>query len=143
MTRSLRVRDFMSTDLATASPDTEIMNAVRQLVERDISGLMVVDDDSRLIGILTERDCIDVALRAGYHDEAGGKVGDFMTTDVSTIDPDASLMDLAQTFANSSFRRCPVVRDGRLVGLICRRDVLRALNDGNWFSAPDTSRRSS
>lgn len=143
MTRSLRVRDFMSTDPATASPDTEIMSAVRQLVERDISGLMVVDGDSRLVGILTERDCIDVALRAGYHDEAGGRVSDFMTKDVATTDPDASLLDLAQTFANASFRRCPVVQDGRLVGLICRRDVLRALNDGTWFSAPDLSRRSS
>ncbi len=142
MTQTFRVRDFMTTSLNTVTADTEIMHAVRTLVEHDISGLIVVDDDDRLVGILTERDCIAVALQAGYHDEAGGQVKDFMTTDVATVTADASMMDLAETFSRASYRRCPVIENGLPVGLISRRDVLRALTDGSWFAAPANRERS-
>lgn len=136
MIQPLRIRDFMATNLHTVTPDTEIMSAVKLLVDLDISGLLVTDDGGALVGVLTERDCIDVALQSGYFDEAGGLVQDFMTTDVETIDADASMMDLAETFTRAPFRRFPVVEDGRLIGLISRRDVLRALSSGAWFSAP-------
>jgi CBS domain-containing protein len=129
-----RVRDYMSTDLVTVTPDMEIMRAVRFLVERDISGVPVVDEQGMLLGILTERDCIKVALQAGYHDEFGGSVARYMTRDVQTVSPDDNLMDLAELFAANSYRRCPVTDDGRLVGLICRRDILRAMTESAWFS---------
>lgn len=112
------------------------MSAVHLLVDKDISGLLVVDGKGELIGVLTERDCIAVALQSGYFDEAGGDVRSYMTAQVNTIDPDASMMDLAETFSRASFRRCPVIEDGKLVGLICRRDVLRALTGGAWFPTP-------
>ncbi|MDH3642459.1 MAG: CBS domain-containing protein, partial [Gammaproteobacteria bacterium] len=67
--------------------------------------------------------------------EAGGLVADYMSAPVHTVGPDDSLMDLAELFAASPFRRCPVVEDGRLIGLICRRDVLGALKGGAWFSS--------
>lgn len=128
-----RVRDFMKTNPLSISPETEIMRAVHLLVAEDISGLPVTDAQGRLVGILTERDCIAVALQAGYFDELGGRVEQYMTTPVETVEPDSSLMDLAELFARSPFRRCPVVEEGRLVGLICRRDILRALTSGAWF----------
>lgn len=128
-----RVRDFMTTNPLSVSPETEIMRAVHLLVAEDISGLPVTDAQGRLVGILTERDCIAVALQAGYFDELGGRVEQYMTTPVKTVEPDSSLMDLAELFARSPFRRCPVVEEGRLVGLICRRDILRALTSGAWF----------
>jgi CBS domain-containing protein len=128
-----RVRDFMTKNPLSVSPETEIMRAVHLLVAKDISGLPVTDAQGRLVGILTERDCIAVALQAGYFDELGGRVEQYMTTPVETVEPDSSLMDLAELFARSPFRRCPVVEEGRLVGLICRRDILRALTSGAWF----------
>jgi CBS domain-containing protein len=130
----LRVRDYMATDVLTIGPDTEIMRAIHLLVERDISGIPVVDEQMQVVGILTERDCIRTALQAGYFDEAGGLVADYMSAPVHTVGPDDSLMDLAELFASSPFRRCPVVEDGRLIGLICRRDVLGALKGSAWFS---------
>lgn len=136
----LRVRDFMVTNVLTVGPDMEIMRAIHLLVEQDISGIPVVDGQSRVIGILTERDCIRTALQAGYFDEAGGLVADYMSTPVHTVSPDDSLMDLAELFATSPFRRCPVVEDGRLIGLICRRDVLRALKGSAWFSDQGATR---
>lgn len=131
--KALRVRDFMTTVPLSITPETEIMRAVHLLVSEDISGLPVVDEQGMLVGILTERDCIEVALQAGYFDEMGGSVEKYMTTPVETADPDTSLMDLAELFARSPFRRCPVIEEGKLVGLICRRDILRALSSGAWF----------
>jgi CBS domain-containing protein len=129
-----RIRDHMATELVTVTPDTEIMRAVHLLVQHDISGMPVVEANARLVGILTERNCIDVALQAGYFDESGGCVADFMSSPVETVDPDDSLMDVADRFRQSSFRRFPVVENGRLIGLISRRDVLTALRSGAWFS---------
>lgn len=129
-----RVRDFMTKNPLSITPDTEIMRAVHLLVSKDISGLPVVDDQGMLVGILTERDCIEVALQAGYFDELGGRVEQYMSTSVETVEPDSSLMDLAELFARSPFRRCPVIEEGKLVGLICRRDILHALTIGVWFS---------
>ena len=132
-TAAQRVRDFMVTDVLSVAPETEIMRAVHLLVSRDISGLPVVDEQGMLLGIVTERDCIEVALHAGYYDELGGRVEQYMTSQVETVGPDTTLMDLAEIFARSPFRRCPVVEDGKVIGLICRRDILRALTSGAWF----------
>ena len=132
--QTLRVRDYMTTDVFTLPPDTSIMRAIFLLGERDLSGMPVVDSDDRLLGILTERDCIKTALQSGYFDEETGSVADFMTpAPITTVGPDDSLIDVGDLFANSPFRRCPVISDGRLVGIISRRQVLKALNEGAWF----------
>ena len=131
---ALRVRDYMITDVFTLPAETNIMRAIYLLGERDLSGMPVVDADNRVVGILTERDCVRTALQSGYFDESTGSVADFMTpAPITTVTPDDSLIDVAQLFAESPFRRCPVVEDGRLVGLISRRDVMKALTESAWF----------
>ena len=123
----------MTQSVITMSPTTEIMRAVHILVSNDISGAPVIEDD-KLVGIITERDCIAVTLDAGYLDEPGGLVSDYMITDLETVGPNEALFDVATRFRDSRFRRFPVVEDGRLVGIISRRDVLRALQSRVWFS---------
>mgnify|MGYP000722312066 CR=1 FL=1 len=91
MTRSLRdisVREFMSASLVTFSPDTSIFEAIRKLVRAGVSGAPVVDQLSNIIGILSEKDCMKVALNAAYHDEMGGKVEDFMSRSPVTVEAD-------------------------------------------------------
>ena len=132
---SMRVRDYMTTQVLSVGSDTDIMRAIRLFVDYDLSGMPVVDAFGTLVGMLTERDCIKVALNAGYHDEFAGTVADFMTPKVETLLPEDSLMDVAAYFAGSPHRRCPVVDEGRLVGMISRRDILRALTEGSWFAA--------
>jgi len=133
---SLRVRDYMSTRLECIGPNEGVMDCARRLVSLNLSGLLVVDGEKRLVGLITERDLIDVALSAGYFDEAGGRVADYMSTALDTVDAGESLMDVAERFARTSHRRYPVLEEGRLVGLIARRDILRALTSGAWFRAP-------
>lgn len=137
MVQPRRVRDYMATEPRTVPPGMEIMRAVGLLVTEDLSGFPVVGESGELLGMLTERDIIRVGLQAGYFDEIVGSVADYMSRDLETVHPDDSLMDVAERFADSPHRRFPVVEDGRLVGLLCRRDVLRALLDSAWFPGRD------
>lgn len=125
--KSCVVKDYMARTLVTFKPDTDVLDAVHELVKNRIAGAPVVDDSGNLIGMLSELDCMKVALHAGYHGDWGGPISDFMTHGVATVDADMSIIDLAQEFIDSSFRRFPVMENNRLVGQISRRDVLRAL----------------
>jgi CBS domain-containing protein len=124
----------MTTDLVTITPQTEITQALQILIVNDISGVLVVDDSEQLVGILTERDCIATASSAGYFDELGGPASEFMSTPAETVGPDENLMDIAIRMTDSPYRRFPVLEDGELIGLLSRRDVLRAIGSGSWFA---------
>lgn len=126
-TRSARVSAYMSGKLITFSPAMDVLDAIHQLVEHRIAGAPVVDDHGNLVGMLSEFDCLEVVLRAGYHGDPGGPVSDFMTDEVQTVNAEMSIVDVASLFLESGFRRYPVVKGNRLVGQISRRDVLRAL----------------
>jgi len=89
----------------------------------------VVDARGGLVGILTQRDCLDVGLQGVYHQEPAGRVADYMSHPVDTLDAGASLAEVVDAFRRSRHRRFPVLDDGRLVGQISRRDVLRATLD--------------
>ena len=121
------VKDYMARTLVTFKPDTSVLDAVHVLVKNRIAGAPVVDDEGNLIGMLSELDCMRVALQAGYHGDYGGPVSDYMTKGVKTVDMEMSIIDLAQMFAEKGYRRFPVTDKNRLVGQISRRDVLRAL----------------
>lgn len=127
MLKAIKVSDYMAANLITFKPEMEMRRAISYLVEKRISGAPVVDDHGNLVGVLSEQDCMKMALSAGYHDDLGGLVQDYMSKSVSTIDADTSILKLAQLFIDSPYRRYPVLQNGRLVGQISRRDVLRAL----------------
>jgi len=127
--KSCRVRDFMAGRLATFKPNMDVLDAIHELVQHRIAGAPVVDEHGEVIGMLSELDCMEVALNAGYYGHRAGPVADYMTPDVETVDADMSIVDLAQKFLDSKYRRFPVLKDNRLVGQISRRDVLRALEE--------------
>lgn len=119
--------EFMSHPVFTLSPDQPVMDALTALLHRGFSGAPVVDDAGRLVGVLSEQDCLRVLANAAFHAAPEGRVREHMTQRVETITPDADLFDVAGMFQTGGHRRLPVVRDGRLVGVVARRDVLRAL----------------
>ena len=125
--KSCLVKDYMARTLVTFKPDTPVLDAVHILVKNRIAGAPVVDDEGNLVGMLSELDCIRVALQAGYHGDYGGPVRDYMSEGVKTVNMEMSIVDLAQVFIDNRYRRFPVTDNNRLVGQISRRDVLRAL----------------
>ena len=125
--KSCLVKDYMAKTLVTFKPDTDVLDAVHVLVHNRIAGAPVVDDAGNLLGMLSELDCMKIALHAGYHGDWGGPVSDYMSDGVVTVDADMSIIDLAEEFVQTTFRRFPVVENNRLIGQISRRDVLRAL----------------
>ncbi len=127
MLSEVSVKSYMAANLVTFTPDMDVLRAIHLLIEKRISGAPVVDEHGNLLGMLSERDCVKVALSAGYYNEFGGPVSDYMTADVETIDGDTSIVELAELFINKPFRRYPVVENNRLIGQISVRDVLRAL----------------
>jgi CBS domain-containing protein len=127
MLSSISVKDYMTAKPVTFTTDMDVLDAIHLLIEREISGAPVVDKLGNVVGMLSERDCLKVALNASYYAEKGGKVSEFMSQDVKTVDINASLVDIAQMFLSAPFKRYPVMRDGELVGQISRSDILKAL----------------
>jgi CBS domain-containing protein len=107
----------------------DITDAMHELVRNNTSGAPVVDEEGNLVGILTERDCLDAFVKASYHAEPGGPVSGFMSRDVRSVDAETSIMDLARLFVEFKYRRYPVLQGNQIVGVISRRDVLRLLLD--------------
>lgn len=127
MTRT--VADIMATRLITFTPDMNIHEAIRILLDKRLSGAPVVDTDGALVGVLSKKDCLKIVFSSRYHDDWGGQVRDFMSTPVETLDAGQDLVSAAQHFLNSHFRRFPVLRDGKLVGQVSRYDILKVLTE--------------
>ena len=122
-----KVRDYMTRRIITLSPDMEVMEAVKIMVENQISGAPVVDRFGTLVCMLSEKDCMRIVLNAGYYGEWVARVSEYMRSPVTTLDSDTSLVEAAELFAEKPYSRYPIVEDARLVGQISRSDVLRAI----------------
>jgi CBS domain-containing protein len=115
------VHEVMTRNVITLAPDSSAEAAIRQLLKHKISGAPVVDREGRLLGIISE-----YQLLAVVYDEAmkHRPVRELMTANVVSVEETASIMEVADLFIVQRIRRLPVVRDGRVVGLISRRDLL-------------------
>lgn len=121
------VRDFMVKDLIVFKPTMDIYAAIDVLVKSEISGAPVVDDDGKLIGIVSQKDCLRILANGVFHNSPAGVVSDYMTEAVMSIDPDVDIFTVADIFLNNVYRRIPVVENGIVVGQVSRRDVLRSI----------------
>ncbi len=118
------VRDIMTEHLVAVSPDTCASEAVALMLRHGISGMPVVDQNNKLLGIISEYDLLECFLE---QPENVPNVQQYMTADVRTIAPDDDTMDVARTFLEGNYRRLPVVEEGRLIGLVSRRDIMRLI----------------
>ena len=137
--KSVKVSDYMARKVVTFNRNDNVVQALGVLLDKKISGAPVVDDDGSLIGILSEVDLMEVIVQDSYYDEAQGIVSDYMRSPVDTIEPDMDIYSLAERFLKEHRRRYPVVKNGKLVGQISRRDVLRAVQD--FLMHPERKRR--
>jgi CBS domain-containing protein len=115
---------IMTTNIVTSRPNVSIEAAIDALLAEEISGLPVVDEDGRLVGVISEFALLAVAYDCRVKNHT---VGQHMTRDVISVDIDDPISRVADLCIVHRVRRVPVMKDGRLVGIISRRDVLRAL----------------
>lgn len=122
------VASYMAKDFITFQPEQSIYDAIDIMLEKRISGGPVLNESGDLIGILSEKDCLKVMVDAAYHNQLNndGLVKNYMSTQVTTVDIGSDVVDVANMFLSSNFRRYPVVENGKLKGQVSRRDVMKA-----------------
>ena len=113
--------------MITLKPDQNIHEAIAIILAKRISGAPVLDEHHRLVGNLSEKDCLRIVIDQHHNLEVQNKkVSDYMSTKVFTFSPTTNVVDAAIEFLNSPIRRYAVVKNGALIGEISRRDILRA-----------------
>ena len=116
---------IMSNNLATIHPDAPLKDAIESLLNHQVTGLAVTDDEGHLVGIITEFALLAMAYD---HDVRRQTVARHMTRDVVCADVNTPLNRVADLFILHRVRQLPVLRNERVVGMICRREVLQALS---------------
>lgn len=117
-----KAKNVMTADVAYVKKQTPIYEAIETLVEKNITGLPVVNDDMTLVGIITEKD----ALKLLYNIEnESGKVEDFMTKGIVSFNQDDSIIDIAECLIKNHFRRVTITSEGKLAGIISRKDIIK------------------
>lgn len=136
---ALKVKDYMTTQLITFRPEQSVQEVVESLIKNKISGGPVVNDRNELIGIISEGDCLKQLSESRYYNMPlqHDNVEKRMATHVETIDGNMDVFDAANKFLNSKLRRFPIVENGKLIGQISQKDILKAalhLKGENWNS---------
>jgi CBS domain-containing protein len=142
-------KDVMTWNVVTARPEHTVLSTVRKMIDHGISGMPVIDASRHVVGVLSEADLLRRAelgtekprsawrrflagpgkLAEDYVRTHGRKVGEIMTTPVETVTETASLEDIVAMMEKHRIKRVPVVRDGRLIGIVSRMDILRAFTE--------------
>jgi len=118
----------MKTTIRVVHPDMSVLAAMHALHSKGENAAMVVDDDFRLVGILTEKDCIRLLSASAYNNLMGSAVREFMSEVKMTVTANMDLFAIAQIFLSTHFPALPVVdENGALIGRITRMGVLRGI----------------
>ncbi|EGV42875.1 CBS domain-containing protein [Bizionia argentinensis JUB59] len=133
----LKVSDYMTRDLITFKPEHTVDEVIHALIANKISGGPVVNAKNELVGIISEGDCLKQITESHYYNMPVEQdvVGNRMVKNVETIDGDMDVFEAAKKFLNSKIRRFPIVEEGKLVGQISQKDILKAamqLKGHNW-----------
>ena len=116
------VRNIMTTNVISVPPEMPIYEALDLLIKNKISGMPVLNSEQHVVGILTEKDVLSILLdqKLGIKNT----VQDYMSKNVVTFKEDDSAIEICKFFIQNNIRRVPIVRDGKLVGIVSRRDLV-------------------
>src|SRR4030042_2919893 len=148
----LKAKDIMTSDVIKTKPDTTLEDLARALMRHQINGMPVVDDNGNLIGIVTENDLISKnsrlhiptilrlfdayiplgtsRLESGIKKMAATNVGDICTKDVITVKDETSVEDIATIMTEKKIHLLPVLKEGKLVGIIGKNNIIRVIAGG-------------
>lgn len=123
-----KVEEFMDKKFVTLHADWDVYKAIDIFLDKAITSAVVVDGNDRVVGILSEKDCLKLLTKGSYYQLPGGKVADFMTRDVFCSPPYTDIFKVADIFMTHNFRRLIITdEDNRVIGQITRRDMLRII----------------
>lgn len=124
----MKVSDYMSTNLIKFTPDQTIESVMEAIIKYRISGGPVVNEKNELVGIISEGDCIKQISESRYYNMPmqDMTIEKYMVRNVETIDGDMNIFDAANKFLNAKRRRFPILENGKLVGQISQKDILKA-----------------
>jgi CBS domain-containing protein len=123
------IGSIMEEDVITLHEGDSIDGAIKMMLEGNVSGFPVVDDDVKVIGIVSERDFVSLVANT----ITGKKVADFMSGDVVTVRPDTKVEDAARLMVSTDFRRVPIVHEGVMTGIVTNSDIVNYLGSGEVF----------
>lgn len=121
----LEAKDIMTRNVVCIQKDTPVVDAIRLMSSKNITGIPVVEDDMTLVGILSEQDVL--RLFHTYEDEKDRTVNDFMTQPAIHFEEKERLLDVCYCLRDNSIRRVPVTSNGKVVGVISRSDILKCI----------------
>ncbi len=119
-----QAKDIMKSDVISVLPEDTVDHAISLLVDNQVSGLPVVDADGSLVGVITEFDLLELICDCS---DGKGRVADYMSSDVCSVDEETDWVAVADMLRERRMRRLPVTRNGRLVGIVARHDLIRVI----------------
>jgi CBS domain-containing protein len=122
----LKAKDIMSKTVTVIRHDGTLLDAIQLLVCKEISGLPVVDESGKMIGIITEKDILNFIFSGNLKNT---QVADAMSKDVVSFSPETDMDTIALAVGQNRFRRVPIVAEGKVVGIVSRRDIIRSALD--------------
>ena len=130
MLRSVDIQDYMLSNPIKISPETEVYEAIHQILTHKVSGVCVIDETNTLLGVLSEMDCLRAILSSVYNDSPVGTAEEFMTKDVISVSTRDNIVDVANDMLTHKHRRRPVVDDNnKLIGQITCRQLLHGVKE--------------
>lgn len=142
MLRSLRIADHMNPKPIKVHVDDSLIEAADTITRHKVSGACVVDSEGRLVGVLSEVDCLRAVISATYNNtNEFGTVRDAMTAEVQCCELNDNIVDVATDMLSKGHRRRPVVAQGKLIGQLTCRRILRAAKAFQADSSGATTRR--
>ena len=130
--RSAPVTQYMATQLITFTPETDIDTVINTLLDRGITGAPVLNDQKEVVGLIDDKDCLNVLVHDAYHNQPGPQntVSAYMSNVMRTISVDTDIVEAANIFLRTPYKRLLVLdHNGKLVGQVSRRDILRAIRE--------------
>ena len=118
-------REIMTRNVFTISPEVSVLELAQLLSQKSISGVPVIDTDGQIIGIVTEADIIGKVNREDMC------VADIMSPEIIFVTEDTQVGQIAMLLVERKIKRVPVMRDGKLVGIVCRADIVSAVAQGH------------
>ncbi len=128
MSEIYKVEDYMDKTFLTLKPEMDVYQAIDAFLEEGVTGAVVVDEANKVVGILSEQDCLHLLTRGSYFELPAGRVKDFMTKNVICARPHVDIFKIADMFLHHCFRRIIITDEKNTVlGQITRRDLLRII----------------